>query len=176
MDKILNLFIEEPEKEFHVRQISKIIKKSPTTTSKYLKEYEKKGILTSKENLNHLFFKANSENAEFKQIKLCYNLDLLNKSGLIEKINGEFNNPEAIILFGSFAKAENTKKSDIDLLIISPIKKEINLKQFEKKIKFQIQLHIHSKEDIERMKNKNKDLLNNFVNGIKLRGFWEVFR
>lgn len=50
MDKILKLFVQEPEKEFHVRQISKIINKSPTTISKYLKELEKKKILISEKN------------------------------------------------------------------------------------------------------------------------------
>jgi predicted nucleotidyltransferase len=175
MDKILKLFIEEPEKEFHVRQISKLVNKSPTTISKYLKEYEKKGILKSEEKLNHLFFKANSENSEFKQVKLSYNLELLNKSGLIEHLEKEFN-PEAVILFGSFAKAENTNKSDIDILVITPSKKEANLKLFETKLKYSIQLHLYSNRDIDLMKTKNKELLNNFLNGIKLRGFWEVFK
>ena len=61
MDKILDFFIRNPEKEFHVRQISKLIRRSPTTVSKYLKEFEKKEILKSEKKLNHLLFKANTE-------------------------------------------------------------------------------------------------------------------
>ena len=111
----------------------------------------------------------------FKQLKLAYSLSILNKSGLISYLEKEFN-PESIILFGSFAKAENTKKSDIDILIITPNKREPNLKDFEKKIGNIIQIHLHSNKDIELMKAKNRELLNNFVNGIILQGYWELFK
>jgi len=175
MDNILNLFIKEPEKQFHVRQISKVLNKSPTTVSKYLKEFEKRYILKSEKKLNHLLFKANVENEKFKQLKLNYNLNLLYDSGLISYIIKELNYPKAIILFGSFSKAENMSTSDIDLLIISPSKEEINLNKFEERLGHKIQLFIRSKKDIEKMKEKNKELLNNCINGITLYGFWEVF-
>lgn len=176
MDKILEFFIKEPEREFYVRQISKILKKSPTTISKYLKNYEKKEILKSERKLNHLLFKANREGEEFKQLKLKHNLDLLKNSGFIDYLVEEFNTPETIVLFGSFAKAENIPSSDIDLLVVSPTKKEIDLKKFEKKLGYKIQLFIHSNKEIEKMKIKNKELLNNWINGIVVCGHWEVFR
>lgn len=176
MDKIIEYFIKEPEKEFHVRELSKLLKKSPTTVSKYLKRYEKEEVLNSKKELNHLFFKANSDSRTYKNLKLSYNLTLLNKSGLIEYLEKKFNFPQEIILFGSFVKAENTKKSDVDILIVSPNKKEIDLKDFEKIIESPIQLHVYSNKDIESMKVKNKELLNSFVNGILLSGYWELFK
>jgi len=175
MDNILNFFIKEPEKQFHIRQISKLLGKSPTTISKYLKELKEKNILKSEKKLNHLLFKANVENKKFKQLKLNYNLNLLYGSGLIDYLVKELNYPEAIILFGSFAKAENSSVSDIDLLIISPSKKDIKLTNFEKRVGHKIQIFIHSKKDIEKIKEKNKELLNNWINGITLYGFWEVF-
>ena len=174
--KILKFFIEEPEKQFHVRQLSKILKKSPTTISKYLKELEKKGILKYEKKLNHLLFKANTENEKFKKIKLDYNLEILQDSGLIDYLVKEFNHPEAIILFGSFAKAENNSKSDIDLLIVSPSKKEISLDKFEKKIGYKIQLFVHSDKEINKLKKSNIELLNNWVNGIVISGYFEVFK
>ncbi len=176
MDKLIGYFIKEPEKEFHVRELSKLLRKSPTTISKYLKKYKKEGILVSEEKLNHLFFRVNHASQTFKQLKLNYNLNLLNKSNLIKYLEEEFNHPEAIILFGSFARAENTKKSDIDILIITTNKKEPNLKSFEKKIGNSVQLHLYSNKDIELMKTKNKELLNNFINGILLQGYWELFK
>jgi len=176
MNKILDFFIEEPEKEFHVRQIAKLVKKSPTTISKYLKKLKKEDILKSEKKLNHLFFKANSENNKFKIIKLNYNLNSLFNSGVIDYLIKEFNYPKSIVLFGSFAKAENISRSDVDLLIISNLKKNIDLKEFEKKLGYEIQLFVYSKEEIEKMKEKNKELLNNFVNGIVIYGYWELFR
>ncbi len=176
MDSILRLFIEEPEREFHVREISKILKKSPTTISKYLKNYQSKEILKSNLKLNHFFFKANLESKKFKQLKLSYNLKLINNSGLIEFLEDYFDYPETIILFGSFSKAENNKHSDIDLLVISSKKQEPNLKSFENKIGHKIQLFIHSKKELNKLKEKNKELFNNWINGIVLYGFFEVFK
>ena len=175
-NRILRFFIEEPEKEFHVRQLSKLLKKSPTTISKYLKEFEKKRFLKSERKLNHLLFKAHVENKEFKKAKLDYNLDILQESGLIDYLIKQFNYPEAIILFGSFAKAENIPKSDIDLLLISPLKKNIKLEKFERKLGHKIQVFVHSKKDIDKMKQKNKELLNSWINGIVIYGFFEVFK
>ena len=174
MDKLIELFTEEPEREFYVREIARILKKSPTTISKYLKELEKKEILKSEKKFNHLLFRA-SDKQEFKQIKSGYNLELIKSSGLVGFLVEEFE-PEAVILFGSFAKAENNKKSDIDLLIVSGRKKEINLDKFEEKLGHKIQLFVHSKAEIEKVKEKNPELVNNWINGIKLYGFLELFK
>jgi predicted nucleotidyltransferase len=46
---------------------------------------------------------------------------LIKNSELISFLEYKYT-PEAIILFGSFSKGENGKNSDIDILIISPIK------------------------------------------------------
>ena len=176
MDDILEFFIREPEREFHVRNLAKLTKKSPTTISKYLFKFKKDGLLSLKKRFNHLLFKANIDNPTFKCIKLSYNLRKLRESSLIDYLVDKFNNPEAIILFGSFRKAEDIPKSDIDILIITPLKKEINLTKYEKLLDHEIQLFLYSNEEINKIKTKNKELLNNLVNGIVLEGFWELFR
>lgn len=174
-EKILELFFEQPEKEFYVRGISRILKKSPTTISKYLKKLEKDGLLIKEYRYNHLLFKANNEDSKFKQAKLNYNLKIIRESRVIEYLSEEFNNPEAVILFGSFAKGENIGKSDIDLLVISPLKKDVKLEKFEEKLG-KIQLFVKSSKEIEKMKKTNKELLNSFINGRVLYGRWEAFK
>ena len=176
MENILELFIKEPRREFHVREIAKLLKKSPTTISKRLKEYESKEILTLRNRLNHLLFMANSDSRKFKQLKLNYNLGIIDESGLTDYLVEHFNHPEAIVLFGSFAKAEDNENSDIDLLIVSPKKQEVKLEKFEKKLNRKIQLFVHSKGDLEKIKNKNKELFNNWINGITIYGYFEVIK
>ena len=176
MDNILKYFIENPEKEFYVRELSKLTRKSPTTISKYLNKFKKEDLLISNRKLNHFLFKANSENKEFKDIKLRYNLKKIRKSGLLDHFIDKFNDPKSIILFGSFAKAENIEKSDIDILVITPNKKKICLDKFENILKHNIQLFQHSEKEIDAMKSKNKELLNTWVNGFILYGYWELFR
>jgi len=176
MDKVLKYFIENPEKEFYVREIAKKENKSPTTISKVLKNYQKKKVLVSEEKLNHLMFRANSESIEYKLIKINHNLNKLYVSGLISYLESEFNYPSAIVLFGSFSKGEDGKESDVDIFLASNSKKEVDLTKYEMKIGRKVQLFVYSYSDIDRMKEKNKELLNNVLNGIVLSGFLEVFR
>jgi len=176
MDKILEPFIKEPEREFHVRELAKLLKKSPTTISKYLKEYENKKILILESKLNHLLFKANTSSTNFRQLKLNYNLSLINESGIIEFLEDYFNQPEAIVLFGSFSKAEDNKNSDIDLLIISSKRQEPNLERFERKLEHKIQLFIHPKHELNKLREDNRELFNNWINGITIRGYFEALK
>ena len=176
MKNLLELFIREPEREFHVREVAKILKKSPTTISKYLKKLKLEGIVISIEKLNHLFFKAKTDSVKFKLLKLNHNVNALFESGLIDYLLEEFNHPETIVLFGSFAKAEDNKNSDIDLLIVTPKKHEPNLEKFEKKLGHKIQLFIHSKGDMERIKETNKELFNSWINGVIIHGYFEALK
>ena len=74
-------------------------------------------------------------------------------------------------MFGSYSKATDDKESDIDICIISKIKKEFNVKDYEKKLNREISLHHF--EDIKGA--KNKGLINSICNGIVLSGDLEVF-
>jgi predicted nucleotidyltransferase len=173
---ILTYFIENPEKEFHVRELARKVKKSPATISNILKNLEKSQLLISRREYNRLLFRANSENKDFQDLKLAHNIKKVRSSGIIDYLINEFNHPEAIMLFGSFARSDNGKESDIDLLIISPVKKKLELEKYEKKLKHKTQIFIANNQEIEIMKTKNKELLNSWINGIALYGFWEVFK
>lgn len=175
-EKLIEFFIKEPERQFYVRELARILKKSPATISKYLKDYERKGALKLERKFNHLLFKANNEGKEFKQLKINYNLSLIKSSGIEDFLSKELNNPKAIILFGSFARGEDTEKSDIDMLAITSAKKDLDLEIFEKKLGRKIQLFLFSEKEIEKMKESNKELLNSWINGITLHGFFEVFK
>ena len=87
---------------------------------------------------------------------------------LFEEIEKEFVSP-VIILFGSFAKTEVSKNSDIDIAVFSVSKKKINLKKYEKKYGREIQLFVF--KDRKKLE-KNEDLLNNILNGFIVSGSW----
>jgi|TARA_B100001971_G_C18235728_1_gene567046 predicted nucleotidyltransferase/predicted transcriptional regulator len=172
---ILKCFFEEPEREFHLRELARSANLAPSTISEHLSELVKIGIITSKTDKGFKLFRSNAEIALYKDTKLSYNMYQIRNSGLIDYLIDEFNYPKTIILFGSFRKSENIPGSDIDIFIESAIKKQLDMSRFEKKLKHSIQLFQRSKKDIEKMKSKNKELLNNIINGIVLEGFFEVF-
>jgi predicted nucleotidyltransferase len=161
----LKPFFEDITKETAVREYARLLRISPPAASKTLKSYAKQGMLKSRKERRALLFKANTESRMFKDLMILYNKIKLESSGLPDELEKKFNYP-TIILFGSFAKAEDIPESDIDLCIISMEKKQINLEKFEKELKHKIQIfNFTSFSEI-----KNKELLNNILNGIILRG------
>jgi len=165
MLKIINnlaMFFEDCYRRINVREYAKIIKVSPPTASKILSSYHKEGILKKEEDRNYFFFFANKNNKQFIDLSRIYwNYKL---EELIIYINEKLTNP-TIILFGSLAKAEVKKDSDVDLIIFSN-KKELVIKSYERRLKRNIQLFwFKSIKDI-----KNRELKNNMVNGYLLKG------
>lgn len=175
MDDILDYFMKDIYREFHVRELARLAKKSPTTIAKQLETLKKKDFLTSSRRLGHLFYKANTENPAFRDLKIYHNIAAIRSSGLIDFLNEELGHPEAIVLFGSFSRGEDIARSDIDLAVIGFQEEELDLKDYEKKLGHEIQILILPKQKIAELKKKNKELLNNINNGIILSGFLDLF-
>ncbi|PIN88754.1 hypothetical protein COU61_03600 [Candidatus Pacearchaeota archaeon CG10_big_fil_rev_8_21_14_0_10_35_13] len=172
--ELMEYFYDDPIREYHIRELAKITDKSPTTISKMLKILVNKGILLQEEKLNHILFRANTDNKHYKISKLAYNLQRLEDSGVISYLENYYETPEAIVLFGSWSRADDVKESDIDILVVSAEKKLAELKAYEKKLSREVQLFVHTKNEMKKLVKTNKELLNSWANGIVLRGFLEV--
>lgn len=170
---ILKPFFECPSKGYTIRGIAKITKINHTTVRKYLIYYVKAGLLTKKQTIPYITFTADANSKKYINLKLYYNLELIRESGLIEKIEKAYNYPP-IVLFGSFSRAENDENSDVDICIISDIKKGTDLSEPEKKMSKKISIHQFTKKKWKEAKEKNKELVNNIANGITLSGQLEV--
>ncbi|MBI4163447.1 MAG: nucleotidyltransferase domain-containing protein, partial [Candidatus Aenigmarchaeota archaeon] len=118
IESVLSVFVEDPERKYNVRELARITDITPSSASKYLSLFSKEGFLLKKRERNMVLFSANTESSVFRDFKVYYNIKKIRSSGLIGFIEKELNYPEAIILFGSYSKGENTKKSDIDLFIL----------------------------------------------------------
>ena len=113
-----------------------------------------------------MYYYANKDSELFIDLARIYWNITLKDSGLINYIAQETLTP-VIILYGSLSKAEVKPNSDIDVAIFTVTKKELNIEQYEKKLKRKIQLMIFN--DIG---SPSKELLNNILNGYKLEGSW----
>lgn len=162
----LRMFFEDPVREFHVRETAKILKITPATASKRLKEFKNKGILKYRKERMLDFYKANLEDERYRDLKIYYNIRKLKESGLINHINKFYLKP-AVILFGSAAHGLDTEGSDFDLMIIAERKEELpELGKFKKKINREVQLFVN--RNLKELKNKH--LINNILNGIVIQG------
>lgn len=168
---IKSYFFTYPLAKLRVRQIEKTLKLPLPSVIKYCKELESEGILQTVRMGNVIFYTANRGDENFLLEKRLFNIKKIYDSGLIDHIKLELSNP-TIILFGSYAKGEDTDESDIDLYVETLSKKEMSLEKFEGSLKRKIQLFRH--KNIRDMSNMH--LANNIVNGIILNGFVEVFK
>jgi len=83
-----------------------------------------------------------------------------------------FNFPETIVLFGSYARGEDTEKSDIDILVITQNKESLmELKELENKLNRKINIHI-----LKSIKNSKEEFKNSIANGIVLYGHLEEIK
>ena len=131
---ILKLLIENQEKAFSIRQIGiqrKINYKSAYVNLKHLGE---EGIVTLKKQGNTTICSFNRKfNSSVFEVEYARLQELLKNNNFLVlynrlvKINEQF----ILLLFGSYSRGMQTKKSDIDLLLISnnpkPIQTQINL-------------------------------------------------
>lgn len=162
----LRPFLDNPNKQYSVREIARILDITPATASKKLKDFAKKEILKYEKSRTYDLYQANIDNVAFRDIKVYYSITQIRQSKLIEELNKFYLKP-TIILFGSTAAGYDTEESDIDLVVISENKKEFpKHKEFEKKLKKNIQLFI-----INNLKElRNEHLINNVLRGIVLQG------
>lgn len=171
MSKTLEIFFDNPSSKHYLADISRNIKIAHTSVKNNLKELVKlKIILEEKEKKGTRIFpvyKANFDSNLFKNYKFVNNISSIMDSGLINHIQDKIM-PKCIVLFGSYSRGEDFEGSDIDLFVESKEEK-LDLKLFEKKLHRKIELHF--KEDFN---SYPKELKNNIINGIKLKGYLEV--
>lgn len=171
---ILKPFFENPNENFQIRELSRLLKINHTTIRQYLVRLVKEDLIGIEKGKPYDYFKAKI-NKKFLNLKLFFNLEKLRKSGLIEQIEKDYDYP-LIILFGSYATAIDDLNSDVDLFILTEIKKNADYSKFESKLNRKIATHLFSREKFDLAKNKNPDLLNSIINGITLSGKLEVFK
>lgn len=164
-------FFINPEDKLRVRAIERTLKLSLPSVIRYCKELEKAGILKVIKTGDVLFYTADRTNRQFILEKQLFNIRQTHNSGMIQYLKETLDNP-IVVLFGSYAKGEDTETSDIDLYIQTSSKKKIDLEKFEKKLRRKIQSFIYG--DINKLPNKH--LANNIVNGIMLNSRIEVFK
>lgn len=167
---IKEFFFLNPTAKMRVRQLEKKLKLPLPSVIRYCKELDGERILKKVRISNIVFYSSDRSSKIFLVEKKLFNIKELYDSGLIDFLIVELNNP-SIILFGSYSKGEDIEDSDIDIYIETHSKKDIILKDFEKKLQRKIQIFKYN--NIKEISNKH--LSNNIINGILLNGFVEVF-
>ena len=135
--KILEVFLKDPFKEIHLREIARLSKSSLANVDDSMRLFVKNDMFIRHELSHSTFFKPNFENddivkvfelLEIERRKVFYaknkNIARLLKKytdTIIELSNKKI---QLVILFGSVARGEWIKGSDIDILAVVPDKED----------------------------------------------------
>lgn len=164
--KVMELFFKYPYKQFHIRELARLTGLSSSGIIKIVKRLKEEKLLISKKTKVIEEIKPDFE-GNFLFIKKLYNIYSIKSSGLLTHLKDFYELPKVIILFGSYSNGTDTEKSDIDLAIITNVKKIPELSKFENKLARKINLHLID------LKTTSNEFKNSLANGIVLEGFIE---
>jgi predicted nucleotidyltransferase len=167
--RILRLFFEGPNQRLHLREVARRVGLSATGAMKILRSLETEGMVKKERAAVTTEYRGNYENENFMALKRSLNLYSLHSSGLVSKIVDFYKIPECIVIFGSYAKGEDTKESDIDIAIMTSMKEYPQLDIYEDELKRKLSLHL-----IDNIQSEEKGFINTLANGIVLYGYLEV--
>ncbi|MBF0478106.1 MAG: nucleotidyltransferase domain-containing protein [Candidatus Omnitrophica bacterium] len=129
--KILEMFLRNPFQETHLREIARLSKVSLTNVDNSMKLFVKNDMFKKREMLHSTFFKPNLENDDlikvFELLELDRRKEFYLKSKNIARLLKKYTESivalsnkriQMVILFGSVARSEWIKGSDIDILAV----------------------------------------------------------
>lgn len=164
-ERVAQLFFQQPHSSFHLREIARKTEMSASTASHAIDELEERELVTVTKKVTKRVEASN--NQEFRDRKRVYNLHQLLASGLIDKLEQNYH-PDALVLFGSYARGEDASDSDIDLAIINGRQQETELKKWEQKLNRSINLHQ------VRLQEAGDNFKSTLANGIVVRGYLDL--
>lgn len=167
--KVMKIFFKNPNKTFHIRELSRLTNLSSTGIIKIVKRLKKEDLLVSKRDKITEEVKP-AFNDKFYLIKKMYNLYSLYESDLIDYLKKFYEEPKAIILFGSYSKGLDTEMSDIDICVLTSKIDLPDLGDFEKRLNRKINI-INSDGN-----NMKKEFKNSLANGLVIEGYMELIK
>jgi predicted nucleotidyltransferase len=165
--RILSLFVANPEKAFYNREISKKIKTSLGATSNALRLLKKNSILTSEKKGKTNLYTLKLPNEYLERFKILNTL--LTMEPLVEKLK---NISRRVILYGSYATGSFTSDSDLDIFVISEKREEVLkvIDSFKTNVALEIKPVIKKQVEWMQLEKSNPEFFSEINQGIIL---WE---
>ena len=160
---ILIFLARNPNKEFYVRELAKILNKSLGGVHKTLKSMATMGLISEKKSGKNVYFQISQRNPSIKNFKVFMTInELLPLVHNLKDFSGK------IILYGSCTTGEDTISSDIDLLVLTTEKENVK-KHLVKKIRGRdIQPIIVNTAEFMKLKEQDKAFYREVNKGIIL--------
>jgi hypothetical protein len=129
--RILDIFLKNPFKEIHLREIARLSKVSLNNVDNSMRLFVKDDMFKRRKVSNMVFFKPNLENEAllkiFEYLELEKKKEFYDKNKKIARLLQKYTQDivnlsnkkiQLVVLFGSVARGEWNKNSDIDILVV----------------------------------------------------------
>lgn len=166
--RILLLFVYNPKKRYYINEAAKLVNTSSGTAQRELEKLASAGILKKEKKANLAYFKINSENPLYGDIKNIIEKTIGLESILKKELSGD-KKIKFAFLFGSYVKGDFRHDSDVDLYIIGDVKEDKlyrAVKKAEKRIAREINYHISGEEEFKENLKKSffhKEILGDYL-------------
>ena len=166
-ETVLGLFFENPAREWHFEEILKEAKITRSKATSWLKLFVKEGFVRRiKEKGRMPYYISNYESPSYKNKKRIFALNKLYDCGLLNHLSS-LTKAKTVILFGSFARSDWYKNSDIDLFIYGEAE-GLKLARYEMKLHRDIQLF--SCRNQKELSSLGDSLIRNIIKGNIIKG------
>jgi predicted nucleotidyltransferase len=164
---ILELFFNNPTKEWHFEEIVFRSNLARSKVDKWLKKFQKDKIITKVKIKNKMpYYISNYSSFTYQNKKKMFALNQFYNSGFLNHLSS-LKKAKTIILFGSFARSDWYDKSDIDVFIYGECD-SFKIAKFEDILKRDIQIFVaKNKNDLEKL---GDGLINNIIKGNLIKG------
>ena len=163
--KILELFFKNPEKEYYLREIARLLGKEPGFFQKTINDFVREGILQDRKKGGARYFHLNKTYPLYNEIKSIVS-KTIGVEARLRDLSDEMPDIECAFIFGSMATGKEHILSDIDIIFIGKIDEDLLLEKItplESEMEREINYHIYTKDEIKRkMKEKNDFIIRIF--------------
>jgi len=118
--EVLKLFLFNPDNSFYQRQISHLINHPIRGVQREVERLERIGLIEKSIEGNRRYYKINKNCPIFEPLRLLF----LKSEGAAEALKASLargKNIKIAFIYGSYAKSQETRSSDIDLMVIGDI-------------------------------------------------------
>ena len=163
----MELFFENPTKEWHFEEVVKEVKIARSKADIWLKKFIKKKLIKKIKKRGKMpYYISNYDSLEYKNKKRIFAFNKLYESGLLSHLGG-LQKAETVIIFGSFSRSDWYEDSDVDVFIYGN-PEGLKIVNYELKLHKNIQLFIcQNKEELSKL---GKGLIRNILKGNLIKG------
>jgi predicted nucleotidyltransferase len=177
---LLKLFLTNPDRQFYTREIAKLTGEPLNAVRRELGYLEKAGLLRSHKEGNLKYFEVVKEFPLYPELKKIIYATI----GIGDYLSNRLKDSDSVelaFIYGSVAKDEETKKSDIDLFVVGEVEEE-DLQQLvsdiEREIGREINYTLMTKREFDERIKRGEPFLKRIEKEKKLmlKGNLDVYR